>query len=736
MSFSIQSIPPAGDDDSARVAHRFAVLTEALARTSAHTGHDALQELARALGETLSARRAHISRLCPERPGYMKIMALWDGHTVTQDEPFSIAGSASEQTLLTGEQHYWEDLGDHFPGHRHRYDSWGVCSYLGVPLVDSRGGTIGVIAVMFGPGDHDRVLATTVLRLFATRAAGEMDRMQVEARRSDLENTLRAVVRGTASVVGEVFFNALVFELGRALGARAVYLSRVDSTDRNRVVRMAAVEDGKPLPLETVELPVMSPTRETMATGFLHVTDSVRQRYPGNPVLTRLQVDSFIGVALHSAKGETIGALTLLGMDPVHDAELARSMLLIFAARAAAEIQRIESDAAVALIDAQLRHTQKLEALGTLAGGIAHDFNNILAGILGNTQLAQLAVDSRPEAVRKHLGLVVQGCTRARDLIARILAFSRNHDQPLQPCALGPLVHEALQLLEPGLPRNITLRTHLPREDVHILADPGQIHQILLNLGTNAVHALSPRGGTLEVSVAEIAPDDPWRERHVQVMPEHTVRLSVSDDGPGIPPELHERIFEPFFTTKPVGQGSGLGLAGVHGMIRAHGGAIVLESAPGKGSTFHLCFARCTAASRVSVGGPESEGSGPRRLRVLYVDDERTITDMAAAGLRHLGWDPLAFTDAQEALAAFREAPASFDVLVTDLSMPRMDGAMLVREVRAIRPELPVVIVTGFMRSQDIEAARQAGVRHFLSKPFELDTINRMLRSICVAKSS
>lgn len=735
MPPSTQSTPPSGDGDSARVAHRFAVLTDALARTSAHTGHDALQELARALGETLSARRAHISRFCPDRPGYMQIMALWDGRTVTQDEPFAIAGSASEQTLLTGEQHYWGDLGEHFPGHRRRYEAWGVCSYLGVPLVDSRGQTIGVIAVMFGPGEHDRVLATTVLRLFATRAAGEMDRMLVEARRCDLENTLRAVVRGTASVVGEVFFNALVFELGRALGARAVYLSRVDSTDRNRVVVMAGVEDGQHLPSKMVELPVMSPTRDTMATGFLHVTDSVRQRYPGNPVLTRLEVDSFIGVALHSAKGETIGALTLLGMDPVHDAELARSMLLIFAARAAAEIQRIESDSAVALIDAQLRHTQKLEALGTLAGGIAHDFNNILAGILGNTQLAQLAVDSRPEGVRKHLGLVVQGCTRARDLIARILAFSRNHDQPLQPCALGPLVHEALQLLEPGLPRNITLRTHLPSEDVHILADPGQIHQILLNLGTNAAHALSPRGGTLEVSVTEIAPDDPWRERHVQVIPEHTVRLSVRDDGPGIPAELHERIFEPFFTTKPVGQGSGLGLAGVHGMIRAHGGAIVLESEPGKGATFHLCFARCKDPSRVSSGAAETGDDGQRRLRVLYVDDERTITDIAAAGLRHLGWDPLAFTDAQTALATFREAPASFDVLVTDLSMPRMDGAMLVREVRAIRPELPVVIVTGFMRSQDIEAARQAGVRHFLSKPFELDTLNKMLRSICAGKS-
>ena len=720
-------------DEAALAAHRFAVLTEALSRTSAHTGRDALQELACALGETLSARRSHISRFCPESPGHLRFVALWDGGTLNFDGAFPLEGSASEQILLHGERHYWGDLVARFPHNARSYESWGVCSYLGAPLIDSRGQTIGVISVMFGPGNHDRVLATTVFRLFATRAAGELDRMLVEARRSSLENTLRAVVRGTASVVGEVFFSALVLELGRALGARAVYLSRLDCTDSNRVVRLAGVEDDQPLPLETVELPVISPTRDTMATGYLHVADSVRERYPGNPVLTRLRVDSFIGVALHSAKGETIGALTLLGLDPVQDAELARSMLLIFAARASAEIQRIESDAAVALIDAQLRHTQKLEALGTLAGGIAHDFNNILAGILGNTQLAQLAVDSRPEAVRRHLSLVVQGCTRARDLIGRILAFSRNHDQPLQPCALGSLVHEALQLLEPGLPRNITLRTDLPREDVHILADPGQIHQILLNLGANAAHALSPQGGTLEVSIALISPQDPWRDRHVQVRPEHTVRLSVRDNGPGIPAELHERIFEPFFTTKPVGSGSGLGLAGVHGMINAHGGAIVLESQPGEGATFHLCFARCTASAPPVCAAVLPLPAKRHGKRLLIVDDEPTITEIASAGLRHLGWDPLAFSDARSALAVFRAAPGSFDALVTDLSMPGMDGAMLAREVLSIRPDLPVIIITGFMRAHDIEAAREAGVRHFLSKPFELDALDKELRAACAA---
>ena len=725
-SLSIQGNAPA---EVALAVHRFSVLTDALARTSAHTGQNALQELTRALVETLSAKRAHISRFCPEAPGHMRFMALWDGATLNFEGAFPVEGSASEQTLLHGEQHYWEDLAVRFPHNAALYATWGVCSYLGAPLIDSQGKTIGVISVMFGRGEIDRVLATTVFRLFTTRAAGELDRMQVEERRGSLERALSAVVRGTASVVGEVFFSALVMELARALGARAVYLSRLHPVDPSRIVRLAGVVDGRPLSSETVELPVMSPTRDTLASGYLHVPDSLRERYPEHPLLKRMGVDSFIGVALRSARGETIGALTLLGLDPVQDAELARSMLLVFSARAAAEIQRVESDAAVARIDAQLRHTQKLEALGTLAGGVAHDFNNILAGILGNTQLAQLAVESRPAAVRHHLDLVVQSCGRARDLIGRILAFSRNHEQPLQPCALGLLVEEALQLLKPVLPHNITLRTLMPNEEMHILADPGQIHQILLNLGTNAVHALSPQGGTLEVSVAEIPPDDAWRLLHVQIRPEHTVRLSVRDDGPGIPPELHERIFEPFFTTKPPGQGSGLGLAGVHGMIRAHAGAIVLDSAPGKGTTFHLCFERCEAPHIAPDRSAATEVPVRSGKNLLFVDDELMITEVASIGLKQLGWQVTPFNDAQAALAAFRKAPLSFDALVTDLSMPGMNGAALAKELLAQRSDLPVVIITGYMRGREVEEARLAGVTSFLSKPFELNALDKLLRS-------
>ncbi len=737
MTLPIDAPPPSdGEPESAsQAAHRFHVLAEALSRTSAHTGHNALQELARAMGETLNARRAHISRFCSERPGYMRYIALWDGKSMHAHGAFLIEGSASGQSLRDGETHHWDDLCVRFPAHRKRYESWGVCSYLGAPLIDSQGRAIGVISVMFGPGTHDRLLTATVFRLFTIRAASELDHVLGEERRMELEHTLRAVVRGTASVLGEAFFSAIVLELSRALRARAVYLTRVHPHEPDRLVRLAGVEFDQQLPPGEVQMPEASPTREVLAAGYFQVTDSLRVLYPDHPTINRIQADSFIGVVLRSARGETLGALTLLGLDPLQDLDLAHSMLVIFAARAAAEIQRTESDSAVARINAQLRHTQKLEALGTLAGGIAHDFNNILAGILGNTQLAGLEVTANPKAVARHLDLVVQGCKRARDLIARILAFSCYHDQPRQPCALSPLVREALQLLEPSLPGNIQLRAQLAPDDVHILADPGQIHQILLNLGTNAAHALTPQGGTLEVSVTLLDPKDPWRARHTQVRPEHTVRLSVRDDGPGIPVDLQERIFEPFFTTKPTGEGSGLGLAGVHGMISAHDGAIVLESTRGEGATFHLCFASCAATAPLTDEPSFSTVSTPpRQRRVLLVDDERTITDIAMVSLRYAGWNVVVFNDPRAALAAICDDSAAFDVVVSDLSMPGLDGAMLAREVHALRPELPVIIITGFMRPHEVELARQAGVRDFLTKPFSMEALNELLQRVCTAK--
>jgi len=371
-------------------------------------------------------------------------------------------------------------------------------------------------------------------------------------------------------------------------------------------------------------------------------------------------------------------------------------------------------------LEAQLRRAQKMEAVGTLAGGIAHDFNNILAGIMGNTQLAMLDLgDGAPS--RRFLDNSYQGCLRARDLVRRILAFSRQADQPRTVAPLRPIVDEALELLRATLPSSVAIATRFATEDLHVLVDPGQIHQILLNLGTNAAQAMRPAGGTLTVELAPSEARDEWHRRHPQVRADLRVRLTVRDTGHGIAPALLDRIFEPFFTTKPVGEGSGLGLAMVHGIVENHGGVVVVESEEGKGAAFHVFLpgqVRAGGASLVADdAGACPEGAG---RTILVVDDESTICELTGSMLHHLGYQTRVFNDPHVALASFATAPGLYTALLCDLTMPGLDGVTLARSMRSVRPDLPVVIMTGYLRPADLAPMKESGLRHHLPKPFSV----------------
>ena len=383
-------------------------------------------------------------------------------------------------------------------------------------------------------------------------------------------------------------------------------------------------------------------------------------------------------------------------------------------------------------LEAQLRRAQKMEAVGTLAGGIAHDFNNILAGIMGNTQLAMLDLgDGVPS--RRFLDNAYQGCLRARDLVRRILTFSRQAEQPRAVALLRPIVEEALELLRASLPSSVAIVTRFSDEQLHVLADPGQIHQILLNLGANAAQAMRPAGGSLTIELAASPAQDDWHRGHPQVRAEHRVRLSVRDTGHGIPSGLLDRIFEPFFTTKPVGEGSGLGLAMVHGIVENHGGAIVVESVVGQGSAFHIFLpgqVRSRGDLLAADEGPVLVGGG---RTVLVVDDEPAIVELATPMLKHLGYQPKVFNDPHAALAAFAAAPAAYTALLCDLTMPGVDGVTLARSVRAYRPDLPVVIMTGYLRPADLAPMRESGLRHHLAKPFSVENLSAVLGAAIAA---
>ena len=362
----------------------------------------------------------------------------------------------------------------------------------------------------------------------------------------------------------------------------------------------------------------------------------------------------------------------------------------------------------------QLRQAQKMEAIGTLAGGIAHDFNNILGAILGYTELALSRIPHEDRA-RQNLKEVLAAGTRAKDLVQHILTFSRQQEQEKRPLHLQPVVMEVLQLLRATLPVTIEIKDHLVATIDTILADPTQMHQVLLNLCTNAEHTMRERGGVLEVWLETVEVTDEVVAQHPDLRPGPYVRLTVRDTGQGMALEVRERIFDPFFTTKSVGEGTGMGLAVVHGIVADLRGAIVVDSARGQGTTFAIYIPRIDPFSEDEevLGDILMKGSG----RVLFVDDEGPLVAIGQQVLEGLGYEVEAHTSSTEALAAFRAAPHRYDVVVTDRAMPHLPGEELAWEIMQIRPDLPIILCTGFSYTITAEKARALGIRRFLMKP-------------------
>ena len=411
----------------------------------------------------------------------------------------------------------------------------------------------------------------------------------------------------------------------------------------------------------------------------------------------------------------------------------ASALPVVFDGQLATQVQvrdisdRKEAERGRASLEIQLHEAQKMEAIGTLAGGIAHDFNNILGAIVGYTELA-MADAADPSAVRENLVQVERASRRARDLVRQILAFSRREEHSRRYLRLDSVVREILPLLRASLPAQMVIDAELADAAPSILADRTQVHQVLMNLATNALHAMLPAGGTLTLreAVVDLAHNP---TRPVELSPRRYVRLSVTDTGRGMDSAVLNRIFEPFFTTKGPGEGTGLGLAVVHGIMKSHEGAVTVRSRPGAGTTFELYFparegeeaveALPVDASRLMLGRGE---------RVLLVDDEATLTQLGARVLERLGYQVLAETDPMAALAALRAAPDRFDLLLTDLTMPTMSGLELLREVRQVRPDLPVVLATGYGGNLNQDQARALGVRELLFKPATVVSLGAAMR--------
>ena len=359
--------------------------------------------------------------------------------------------------------------------------------------------------------------------------------------------------------------------------------------------------------------------------------------------------------------------------------------------------------------------SQKLEALGTLAGGIAHDFNNILLAIHGNVNLAMADLPEHHPA-QQSLAEIQKAGTRASELVRRILGFSRPQEQKKQVVELQPVIEEALKLMRATLPARVQIVTHFAPGVPPAKVDAGQIHQVLVNLTTNAAHAIGEKNGTIEVrlDIVNVTADDTHATANLNAG--RYVRLYVGDDGCGMDRATMNRIFDPFFTTKKQGEGTGLGLSVVHGIVSSQNGAISVTSHVGEGTAFHLYF---PVATEQLEQRPEPPAETPRRHHehILYVDDEEALVFLATRMLERHGYRVSGFTDAVSALKEFRAHPLDYDVVVTDLSMPRMSGFEFTEELRRIRSDVPVVLTSGYLQAEDQEKAEDLGIRELIQKP-------------------
>ena len=380
-----------------------------------------------------------------------------------------------------------------------------------------------------------------------------------------------------------------------------------------------------------------------------------------------------------------------------------------------------------ASLESQLRQAQKMEALGTLAGGIAHDFNNVLSAVIGYAELCSLDIDDSSHPMHQMLQSILRAGNRAKDLVSQILTFSRMQEHHFAPVSIAPIVQETLKLLKASLPADIVVENNIATRQ-KAMADATQIHQVIMNLCTNAYHAMEEQGGRLRVSLESVLLDEQKTVLCDGLAPGPYLQLTVEDTGVGISPSVLGSIFEPYFTTKKKDKGTGLGLAVVHGIIKSHAGAITVDSRVGKGTTFSVYLP--VVEDETETESQKRTGFPSGNEKILLVDDEKDLVAIGSQMLGTLGYDVTGAVGSANALKMFRQSPNEFDLVVTDLNMPEMAGDRLAQELAGVRPDIPIIICTGFTRRLDPKQAQMTGVRKVILKPLTMDALAQSVREV------
>jgi two-component system, cell cycle sensor histidine kinase and response regulator CckA len=539
--------------------------------------------------------------------------------------------------------------------------------------------------------------------------------------RKQAEKVLTFLAQTSGSGPDSGFFESLANYLATNLGMDFVCINRLEKDGLN-VKTVAVFRDGR-FENNMVYSLKDTPYGQVVGKEVCCFPSGVCQSFPNDVVLQDLQAESYVGVTLWGHTGRPIGIIAVIGRRPLSNPRLAESVLKIVGVRAAAELERQEAEEKRAKLANDLRQAHKMQAIGTLAGGMAHEFNNILGVILGNAELVMLDTPDWSHSL-DDLKEIVKASLRARDVVKQLLSFSRIDKVKRIPLKPGPIIKESLQLIRASISAYIEVRQEIEADTYTILADSTQLNQVIINLCTNARDAMKEEGGVLEVALNNVE----LESQSDKLQPGKYVRLTVRDSGTGIAPETFERIFDPYFTTKEVGEGTGMGLAVVHGIIREHEGVINVNTDPGKGTTFQVYFPAVDEAPRQESRMQPTIPRGTERI--LLVDDEDSLVRIASGMLERLGYKVEGRTDPEEAVKLFRAEPNGFDLVITDTNMPKMTGDMLAKEIINIRPGMRIVICTGYSERMDKEKAEKLGIKSCVMKPLNLWTIANTVRDV------
>ena len=525
-------------------------------------------------------------------------------------------------------------------------------------------------------------------------------------------------LRVLSTVVALVFRNSLLYEEQEAMVEERTQMLR-ESENRFRVLVEQAADaffltdrDGR---IEDVNLYACKlldfPREELLA---LRLSDIEVASAKGCKLVSAGEEDISSKLARTvEAEYRRKGGQTLPVEVRSNKVELGGNMFSLLLVRDVSERRQMEEERLK--MERRLQQAQKMEAIGTLASGIAHDFNNVLQIIAGYTELASL--EDSDEAARKNkLERVIEAVQRGKDLATEILTFSREDEQKHKPLDMRRAVREAVRLLRASIPSSVEISQKATPGEAIVSANATQIYQVLLNLCTNANHAMAKEGGVLTIETGRIVLEQDDLVNYPELTPGKYFSLTVSDTGCGMDPDVLERIFDPYFSTKPQGEGTGLGLSVVHGIVGNHGGAIRVYSEKGKGSTFNILLPLVQENFLLTQNRPEIWRS-QKHLRVLFVDDEPAIAEAGKQMLEYLGCQVVTTTSSKEAFELFRSQPDAFDLVITDMTMPHMTGADLSMNLLRVRPGIPVILTTGFNERISRETARSMGIHKILMKP-------------------